>query len=419
MNKKKALVISEGGAGLPVITSIDESPRAYVDSAFLNVIHTLLLANRLNEQGYKTKIRFGVQYFTSANEYHTPEIFEENHNNIKINNLEFKQEIKEILNNCSLNDSQDLLEKYLNMFSKYLSLAPIRYFYDNKSLKSAYNYMGLLQKGYINEKYVDDEFLKKFTNQSANENTIKLILYLAELLQISKEIEIVFDTGPKIVVSKDTLKSFIPENLKQFKHFFYEEKLKHIVEFLESLDYELPSSFPFSIPDNNQIYNGIRYLFNDKNYVKKVRTYMGLNINFNIEKLTRDDLLRRIDESKFNIYTKFPLAVFEGEMIKSIDSIDILLKKENFEKWKEENFNEAKEYDKIYIIEGIEGHEANPHTIGLREKIIGYFTKNNYKRVYSPNNLKSIELKSNKYSEGIEELVKIIEDKIDIKKYIE
>lgn len=413
--KQKILIISEGGAGLPVAVQTEPSPRLYVDSAFLNVITALIIAKRHKRGGDDVTVRFGVQYFTSANEYHIPESFESYfYRNYSSGNYSRVKDygLIEFLDQFQLaEEDRKRLQLHLSMFLDYIGRAPVVYSYNEHSFRDMFNYMGKMQKIIsINNEYGELPF-KLELNQNPNTVTKALIEFIAKTLKIQNDIEIIFDEGPRLELSKEQILKMIPDNLKTFKKHF-REILGHLYTFMiEDLGYTPPDSFPITIAsEKGEIYNGIRYLFNDKNYVKFVRTYMGQNLGyFDSRKLDRSELIGRIEKQSSPFYFKFPIAVFEGEMIIPIQSADVLLDREKFSEWKNQNKDAAKEYSKVYVVEGIDGYEGNPHTIGLRERIIRYFASDDkYIRVRSPN-ITELEY-SSKYVEHLTKLIKHMEE---------
>ncbi|MEM2054710.1 MAG: hypothetical protein QW690_03105, partial [Candidatus Anstonellales archaeon] len=274
-----------------------------------------------------------------------------------------------------------------------------------------FNYMGKMQKIISISNEYDELPFEIQLNQDPNTVTKALIEFIAKTLEIHNDINIIFDKGPRLELSKEQILKMIPDNLKTFKQHF-REILRHLYTFMiEDLGYNPPDSFPITIAsEDGEIYNGIRYLFNDKNYVKFVRTYMGQNLGyFDSRKLDRAELISRIEKQSSPFYFKFPIAVFEGEMIVPIQSADVLLDMEKFSEWKGQNIDAAKEYSKVYVVEGIDGYEGNPHTIGLRERIIRYFASDDkYIRVRSPN-ITELEY-SGKYVERLITLIKDMEN---------
>ncbi|MEM4159494.1 MAG: hypothetical protein QXO13_02610 [Candidatus Anstonellales archaeon] len=413
--KQKILIISEGGAGLPVAVQTEPSPRLYVDSAFLNVITALIIAKRHKERGDDVTVRFGVQYFTSANEYHIPESFESYfYRKYSSSNYSRVEDygLIEFLNQFQLaEEDRKRLELHLSMFLDYIDKAPVVYSYNGRSFRGMFNYMGKMQKIINISNEYDELPFEIQLNQDPNTVTKALIEFIAKTLEIHNDINIIFDKGPRLELSKEQILKMIPDNLKTFKQHF-REILRHLYTFMiEDLGYNPPDSFPITIAsEDGEIYNGIRYLFNDKNYVKFVRTYMGQNLGyFDSRKLNRAELISRIEKQSSPFYFKFPIAVFEGEMIVPIQSADVLLDMEKFSEWKGQNIDAAKEYSKVYVVEGIDGYEGNPHTIGLRERIIRYFASDDkYIRVRSPN-ITELEY-SGKYVERLITLIKDMEN---------
>ncbi|MEM1971495.1 MAG: hypothetical protein QXM92_03430 [Candidatus Anstonellales archaeon] len=413
--KQKILIISEGGAGLPVAVQTEPSPRLYVDSAFLNVITALIIAKRHKERGDDVTVRFGVQYFTSANEYHIPESFESYfYRKYSSGDHSSKEDygLIEFLNQFQLaEEGRKRLELHLSMFLDYIDKAPVVYSYNGRSFRGMFNYMGKMQKIISISNEYDELPFEIQLNQDPNTVTKALIEFIAKTLEIHNDINIIFDKGPRLELSKEQILKMIPDNLKTFKQHF-REILRHLYTFMiEDLGYNPPDSFPITIAsEDGEIYNGIRYLFNDKNYVKFVRTYMGQNLGyFDSRKLDRAELISRIEKQSSPFYFKFPIAVFEGEMIVPIQSADVLLDMEKFSEWKGQNIDAAKEYSKVYVVEGIDGYEGNPHTIGLRERIIRYFASDDkYIRVRSPN-ITELEY-SGKYVERLITLIKDMEN---------
>lgn len=389
----RALIISEGGAGLPVVekNKEDPSPRStvYVDSAFLNVLTSLLLGAHLRRLGHDVTIRFGVQYFTSANQYHIPESFERKYENedLKIN----RERLEKIFEEIPLVDNEDILRKLevmINIFEKYLEVSQTRYIVNANvhSIRAAYNYMGKIQ-------VLEDNSPIRFAGLNmklgdANQNTIELIEYIRNRLGL-EDINIIYDQGPRLKVDREMLLELIPENLKQARSNII-AKFSHILGLFHSINYQ-PSLdfFPLTIPDRAGQYNGIRYMLEDKNRTKLTRTYIGLGGAYSKEIV---DIKEVLNNSKEDIYMTFPFAVFEGEMIKPADISD-LIDPVRFRRWLIENEEEAKRYERIIIIEGIEGVNSNPHTIGLREKIIAKVSGDKYLRLYNPATIENGSLK--------------------------
>ncbi|MCX8154314.1 MAG: hypothetical protein N3C61_00565 [Candidatus Micrarchaeota archaeon] len=408
------LIISEGGAGFPVPSTSQDteshtSRRLHLDSAFLNVITSLLIAKFHIHAGNRVRIRFGVQYFTSANEYHIPESFEEEFYRDP-SRCQIGGDIQEYLDGFDIQneDQRHRIATYLELFRRYINRAPIIYSTNSPefNIPDMFNMMGKLQRAVkiVHNPITNDD--QSLLGRSPNEITKILILKIAEILELKGKIEIIFDEGPRLLIDPKWLIDITPENLKEFRDRYRKEIFGHVFKFLKELGYNPPDSLPATIPsENGEQYNGIRYLFNDKNWLKAVRTYMGNGLgNFGSRRVDREELIERINKAR-EIHLKFPLAVFEGEMIVPVNTIQQLTDPSMFDDWVERNREEVKKYDMVYVVEGIEGFEENPHTIGLRAKIIEHFAEEKFVRVKSPSDAKSLEV-----NYELEEIVRRVEE---------
>lgn len=413
--KESILIISEGGAGLPVPeTTHDSDPsrsrRLHLDSAFLNVITSLLLAKRLVSEGHEVKLRFGIQYFTSANEYHIPESFEEEFYR-ESSRKKIGKDVEEYLNIFNIDNEEQRIKiaLHLELFREYVSRAIILYSVETSEfhIPEMFNTMGKLQKAVrIAHNPITDQ--NDLLGKNPNEITKIVMEKIVEILELKNRIEILFDEGPKLRVDSDWLIDNLPENLKELRDTYRIKMFGHVFTFLRELGYEPPDSLPIVIPSEyNETYNGIRYLFNHKNWIKAVRTYMGSELGyFGSKRVDREELIRRIKEGGESMYLKFPLAVFEGEMISPMESADELIDPERFRAWIDRNRESAEKYDRIYLVEGLEGSEGNPHTIGLREKIVRHFAgESKFVRIKSP--VEATILDVNRYD--LEEIVNRVE----------
>lgn len=390
----KILIISEGGAGFPVVEKTDDpSPRriAYVDSAFLNVATSLLIADRLRRE-HQVIIRFGVQYFTSANQYHIPESFERKYEErYRESPILNREDIAKIFHEMSLNEESIIkLTVLLSIFEAYLKLTQTKYTINGSSneIISAYNHMGKLQILSHDSPIKSENLGMEFGN--ANQNTVLLIKHLEKVFGIER-VDIQYDQGPRLETNPDLILSLLSGDLKQARSRLA-SKLEHVLSFFYAIGYNPSLDYlPFTIPYQGEYYNGVRYMFTDKDKVKVVRTYTGLGRPYYKRPIDREELIKNIKSA--SIYFTFPFAVFEGEMIKPVKDSEQLIDKDQFKRWLSENEEEAKKYDKIIVIEGIEGEKGSEHTIGLREKIIKHIAGSKYVRIYSPVSLENGDIK--------------------------